>query len=86
MKSEIFGQSSGRIKPVDHFSNCPQCGCKDLLDVNPDVACMKCDWDSTSWDVSRGGMDSLGKAAREFGFLEVATEQIVPMNIEAKGA
>lgn len=57
-----------RVKPVDHFQKCPACGCKELIDVKPDVLCSRCDWDSTAWDVSRGGMDNLYSAAKEFGF------------------
>lgn len=66
-----------RTKPVDHFHKCPACGCKDLIQINPDVLCSECDWDSTAWDVSRGGMDSLFSAANEFGFkvLTLAEEQ-----------
>ena len=57
-----------RVKPVDHFKKCPACGCKELIEVNPDVLCSRCDWDSTAWDVSRGGVDNLFSAAKEFGF------------------
>jgi hypothetical protein len=62
-----------RVKPVDHFQKCPACGCKELIDVKPDVLCSLCDWDSTAWDVSRGGMDNLHSAAKEFGFSVMET-------------
>jgi hypothetical protein len=57
-----------RVKPIDHFSHCPACGCAELIDAGPDVLCLECDWDSTLWDVGRGGMNNLRLAAREFGF------------------
>ena len=57
-----------RVKPVNHFQKCPACGCKELINVKPDVLCSTCEWDSTTWDVSRGGMDNLFTASKEFGF------------------
>ncbi len=54
-----------RTKPVDHFKGCPRCGNK-VIAVDRDVICSSCDWDSTAWDVSRGAMDDLGRAAKEF--------------------
>ncbi len=54
-----------RTKPVDYFKKCPKCGKSDLIHLNPDVLCSVCDWDSCSWDVSRGVMDNLKEAARE---------------------
>ncbi len=57
-----------RKKPLDHFHKCPACGAKELIAVSPDVLCGQCDWDSTAWDVSRGGMDSLFTAVKEFSF------------------
>lgn len=58
-------KTSKRTKPVDHFKKCPQCGATDLIQINPDVLCSSCDWDSTAWDVSRGAMDNLELAAKE---------------------
>jgi len=73
MKLQLIGcptqeKKKSRSKPVDHFKKCPACGCNDLIEVTPDVLCSRCDWDSTAWDVSRGGMDNLYSAAKEFGF------------------
>lgn len=55
-----------RIRPVNHFSKCPKCGDAELIRLDPDVLCSKCDWDSCLWDVQRGGMNNLEAAAREF--------------------
>ena len=66
--SQTSERSKPRMKPVDHFQKCPACGCKELIDVKPDVLCSVCDWDSAAWDVGRGGMDNLFTAAKEFGF------------------
>ena len=52
-------------KPIDHFKCCPRCGDKDLINVNPDIVCSRCDWDSTAWHVAQGGMDDLRGAERE---------------------
>ena len=65
---QTFETKKKRVTPVEHFKKCPACGCKDLIDLRPDVLCSSCDWDSTAWDVSRGGMDNLIGAAKEFGF------------------
>lgn len=54
-----------RTTPMDHFKKCPKCGDKNLIAINPDVLCSVCDWDSLSWDVSRGAMNNLEQAARE---------------------
>ena len=62
-----FDQPASRPpKPIDHFKCCPRCGDKELIPVDPDVVCSRCDWDSTAWHVAQGGMDSLRAAAREF--------------------
>ncbi len=55
-----------RTKPADYFKKCPKCGDKELFHLDPDVVCLSCDWDSTVWDVSRGAMNDLGRAAKEF--------------------
>lgn len=68
IKGVAGDRNPSRLKPVDHFKKCPACGGDDLIEVNPDVLCSRCDWASMAWDVSRGGMDSLMVAAREFGF------------------
>jgi hypothetical protein len=90
MKLELIASGTEkrkRVKPVDHFKKCPACGCKELIDVSPDVLCASCDWDSTLWDVCRGGMESPAAAAREFGFTTLrpvassATPAPVPFNI-----
>lgn len=83
-----------RTKPVDHFKKCPACGCDDLIDVRPDVLCTRCDWASMEWDVSRGGMDNLVAAAKEFGFstltsvstIEGEPTELQPPGAEAQGA
>ncbi len=69
-----------RLKPVDHFQKCPACGCKELIHVSPDVVCSHCDWDSTAWDVSRGGMDNVFTAAHEFG---IPVMETAPINDES---
>lgn len=61
-------RKQARIKPNRHFMKCPTCGCIGLISVGPDVLCSNCDWDSTAWDVSRGAMDNLFRAIREFRF------------------
>lgn len=53
-------------KPIDHFNKCPACGDKDLIPLDPDVLCSKCDWNSLVWHVSAGGMDDMKSAMREF--------------------
>ena len=70
--TQTRSRKAPRVKPVDHFKKCPACGCKQLIDVSPDVLCSSCDWDSIAWDVSRGGMNNPIAAAREFGFHLVA--------------
>ena len=62
-----FDQTANRPKtPIDHFKKCPACGDKELIQIDPDVVCSSCNWDSTAWHVSAGGMDDLKAAAREF--------------------
>ncbi len=63
----VPGESGPRLMPVNHFKKCPACGCAELIESKPDVLCTECNWDSTAWDVSRGGMDNLYSAAKEFG-------------------
>ena len=33
-------------KPVDSFLHCPYCDCKDLIPLDEDVMCSRCDWNS----------------------------------------
>jgi hypothetical protein len=56
-----------RATPVEHYKKCPSCGCRDLIEVRPDILCASCDWNSIAWDVSHGAMDDLQNAAKEFG-------------------
>lgn len=62
---DVKEKPAKRATPVDHFKKCPKCGNKDLIQLDPDVLCSSCDWDSLAWDVSRGAMDDLEQAARE---------------------
>lgn len=48
--------------PRDVFTQCIACGCKELLYVDRDVICMKCDWNSLKADVEAGGFE--GKTHR----------------------
>lgn len=76
-----------RVKPIDHFKKCPSRGCKELIDVSPDVLCSDCNWESTVWDVSRGAMDNIFGAAKEFGFQimeQVEGGQVVEENVSAQ--
>ncbi len=62
---EVLEKTTKRTMPVDYFKKCPKCGDLDLIHLNPDVLCSSCDWDSLAWDVSRGAMDDLDRAAKE---------------------
>lgn len=62
---EGLEKTATRTNPVDYFKKCPSCGERDLIHLNPDVLCSSCDWDSLAWDVSRGAMDDLNRAAKE---------------------
>lgn len=62
---KVQESTAKRTKPVDHFKKCPKCGDRDLIQLDPDVLCSSCDWDSLAWDVSRGAMNDLEQAARE---------------------
>lgn len=62
---KCLSHTKKRTKPIDYFKKCPKCGEQHLIHLNPDVLCSSCDWDSSSWDVSRGAMDDLVKAAEE---------------------
>jgi hypothetical protein len=64
-----LGRPKKRKKAIQFFKACPHCQCEELIEVGPDAVCSQCDWDSTEWDVIRGGMNNLVAAAREFGFL-----------------
>jgi hypothetical protein len=79
-------------KPIDHFKQCPACGDKDLIILDPDVLCSKYDWDSTAWHVSVGGMDCLKSAASEFeagsrrsklkAVTQKAVDQVTPETVD----
>ncbi len=60
MKKEQNDKTKNKIqKPSKLFNNCPACGCKNLIKLDVDALCSQCDWDSTLYYVSAGGMDSL---------------------------
>jgi hypothetical protein len=45
MKTSIK-KSTSLQKPVDVFTECPRCQCKELIAVMGDVLCSACAWDS----------------------------------------
>ncbi|MGZ3772725.1 MAG: hypothetical protein ACXVCY_07665 [Pseudobdellovibrionaceae bacterium] len=47
------------------FKCCPACGSKDLIFIQPEVLCQKCDWETTLRSVQAGNMDHLFKAYKE---------------------
>ena len=50
--------------PVTVFSSCPCCKSKELIALDVDVLCARCDWMSTEYYVASGGMDQVFNAAR----------------------
>jgi hypothetical protein len=59
------------IEKEKTFSTCPGCGCKELLHVEVDWFCTKCDWDTTFAYVQSGRMDRIKKAIKEHGFHKI---------------
>jgi len=43
--------------PSDVFDHCLSCGSKDLLRIDPDLQCMRCDWNTFQAHVDAGGFD-----------------------------
>ena len=45
--------------PAEAFKNCPRCGCKELIQIETDVLCGRCPWDSCKAAVDGGLMDKM---------------------------
>lgn len=44
--------------PSEVFNQCLSCGSKELLRIEPDLQCMRCDWNTFAAHVDAGGFDS----------------------------
>ena len=47
------------VNPAQAISHCPSCKCRDLIRLEIDVLCARCDWTSLEAYVEAGGMDNI---------------------------
>lgn len=53
-----------KIIPTDVFDSCPACNETELIEVDTDLVCTACDWNSCRYSVDAGLMDNLPEVAR----------------------